>query len=104
MRISTKVLASAALALGFVFAFPQMPVISLDSGEAQAAVPISIGGFYDRLARYGDWVRRGRANAFVPNVRARWRPYTFDHWQYADRYGWLLSCDEPSDWAPHHYA
>ena len=76
MRISTKVLASAALALGFAFAFPHMPVISLDSGEAQAAVSISIGGFYDRLARYGDWVRRGRVYVFVPNVGPGWRPYT----------------------------
>ena len=103
MRISTKVLASAALALGFAFAFPHMPVISLDSGEAQAAVSISIGGFYDRLARYGDWVRRGRDYVFVPNVGPGWRPYTFGHWEYTDRFGWMWISDEPFGWATYHY-
>jgi hypothetical protein len=33
----------------------------LGSGEAQAAVDVSInlGTFYDQLSPYGDWVRRG---------------------------------------------
>jgi hypothetical protein len=103
--LKSKILGGAALAVGLSFALPQSTLISLGPDKAQAAVDISInvGTFYDRLAPYGDWMRRGNTYVFVPAVGPGWRPYTLGHWDYTDRFGWIWVSDEPFGWAAYHY-
>jgi hypothetical protein len=106
MTISKRIiLGGAALALGLTLSVPHSPIFSSGSSEAWAAVDVSInvGAFYDRLAAYGDWVRRGGVYVFVPAVDAEWRPYTLGHWEYTNRFGWLWVSDEPFGWATYHY-
>jgi hypothetical protein len=76
--------------------------------QAQADTSISvnfgIGSFYDRLEPYGNWVSYQDRYVFVPqHVRQGWRPYTFGHWSYTHRYGWLWMSSEPFGWATYHY-
>jgi hypothetical protein len=100
-----KILTGAAFAVVLTVGLPQTAPVSLDSGEAQAAVDVSIniGTFYDRMSPYGDWTRRGNTYVFVPAVGAGWRPYTQGHWEYTDSYGWIWISDEPFGWAAYHY-
>src|SRR5687768_696601 len=72
--------------------------------KADVDVEISIGGFYNDLAPYGEWAPYGGANVFIPSgIEAGWRPYTQGHWEYTHRYGWMWVSDEPFGWATYHY-
>src|SRR5438067_805683 len=98
-----RILGGTVLAIGLTAGLPSSSFISLGSGQAKADVSINVGAFYDRLSPYGDWIRRGNTYVFVPAVGPDWRPYTFGHWDYTDRYGWIWVSDEPFGWATYHY-
>src|SRR5438477_7691878 len=106
MKMSlVRALGGAVLAVGLASLCPSPPLFPFGSSAAQAAIDVSIGegAFYDRLAPYGDWLQRGNVYVFVPAVSADWRPYTFGHWEYTDRFGWIWISDEPFGWATYHY-
>ncbi len=62
------------------------------------------GAFYNRLARYGNWIWLQGQYVWVPsNVGPYWRPYTVGRWVFTDRYGWMWVSNEPFGWATYHY-
>lgn len=70
---------------------------------AQVSVSISIGGFYDELAPYGEWVDCSYGECWVPErVSADWQPYSNGEWVYTD-YGWTWVSYDPWGENPYHY-
>ena len=70
---------------------------------AQVQVNISIGGFYDELSPYGEWVGCDYGDCWVPaRVDRDWQPYSNGEWIYTD-YGWTWVSDDPWGEDPYHY-
>lgn len=70
---------------------------------AQVQVNVSIGGFYDELEPYGQWVDCSYGDCWVPeDVDADWQPYTNGEWIYTE-YGWTWLSDDPWGDNPYHY-
>jgi hypothetical protein len=98
-----SILAGTAIAALSLVAAPNLGVTGI-TAQAEAAVNVSIGIFYDQLGSYGDWVSYRDQYVFIPGrVDAGWRPYTRGHWIYTNRYGWTWASDEPFGWATYHY-
>jgi hypothetical protein len=82
-----------ALAMGF----------SAPPATAQVQVSISIGGFYDELDPYGQWVDCSYGDCWVPErVEAGWQPYSNGEWIYTE-YGWTWVSYDPWGDDPYHY-
>ena len=97
------ILAGTAIATFALTAAPQFSAPSFTT-QAEAAVNVSVGIFYDQLGSYGDWVNYNDQYVFIPaNVHGNWRPYTEGHWVYTRSYGWTWVSDEPFGWATYHY-
>jgi hypothetical protein len=97
------ILAGTAIATLALTAAPQLGAPGFTT-QAEAAVNVSVGIFYDRLGSYGDWVSYRDQYVFIPaNVHHNWRPYTEGHWVYTRSYGWTWVSDEPFGWATYHY-
>jgi hypothetical protein len=66
--------------------------------------PITVQGFYDELAPYGQWVNYGSYGyVWIPAAGADFVPYsTAGHWVYTD-YGWTWASDYRWGWATFHY-
>ena len=97
------ILAGTAIATFALTAAPHLGAPSFTT-QAEAAVNVSVGIFYDRLGSYGDWVSYNDQYVFIPTgVHGNWRPYTEGHWVYTRRYGWTWASDEPFGWATYHY-
>lgn len=78
-------------------AFPARPA------TAQVNVSVSIGGFYDELAPYGQWNDCNYGRCWTPHhVGAGWQPYTNGQWVYTE-YGWTWMSDDPWGGNPYHY-
>ncbi len=78
-------------------------VISAPQAWAQVSVGVSIGGFYDELSPYGEWVDCSYGGCWVPRgVGAGWQPYTNGQWIYT-RYGWTWVSNDPWGGDPYHY-
>ena len=66
-------------------------------------VNVSIGGFYDELAPYGQWVDCSYGQCWVPaRVEAGWQPYSNGQWIYT-QYGWTWVSNDPWGGNPYHY-
>lgn len=95
-NIMKKIL-TTALFLGVLAAFKAPPAI------AQIQVNISLGGFYDELSPYGEWVDCSYGDCWVPEqVDAGWQPYSNGEWIYTD-YGWTWVSYDPWGEDPYHY-
>jgi hypothetical protein len=71
--------------------------------QVDVAVNVSIGGFYDELAPYGQWIDCSYGHCWVPaRVAADWQPYTNGQWIYT-QYGWTWVSDDPWGGNPYHY-
>jgi hypothetical protein len=93
MRKLSIFLVLGALAL----AIPARPA------RAQVDVNVSIGGFHDELAPYGQWVGCEYGQCWVPaRVASNWQPYTNGQWVYTE-YGWTWVSDDPWGGNPYHY-
>lgn len=78
-------------------------VFSARPTTAQVNVSVTIGGFYDELAPYGQWVDCNYGQCWVPQrVAADWQPYTNGQWVYTE-YGWTWMSDDPWGGNPYHY-
>ena len=79
---------------------PEPPQVIVQEPPAE---PI-VGGFYDELSPYGQWVAVGSyGRCWRPaNVDPTWQPYTVGHWVYADC-GWTWMSDEPWGYSTYHY-
>ena len=78
-------------------------IIPAPEARAQVSVHVSIGGFYDELSPYGEWVDCTYGDCWVPRgVGAGWQPYTHGHWIYT-RYGWTWVSSDPWGGNPYHY-
>ena len=106
MTIKKLALGTAA-ASGILFALATIsasPVVSAAQAQTSVSVNFGIGGFYDRLSPYGNWVSYQDQYVFLPNhVDRGWRPYTLGHWAFTDRYGWMWVSNERFGWATYHY-
>ncbi|MEO6608508.1 MAG: DUF6600 domain-containing protein [Aestuariivirga sp.] len=106
MTIKKLALGTAA-ASGILFALATMsPIAIVSAAQAQTSVSVNfgIGGFYDRLSPYGNWVSYQDQYVFLPDhVDRGWRPYTLGHWAFTDRYGWMWVSNERFGWATYHY-
>jgi hypothetical protein len=92
-----KKILTTALFLGVLAAFKAQPA------AAQVHVSISIGGFYDQLSSYGEWVDCGYGDCWVPyDVDASWQPYSNGEWIYTE-YGWTWVSYDPWGEDPYHY-
>ena len=70
---------------------------------AQVAVNVTIGGFYDELAPYGQWVDCRYGQCWVPaRVASDWQPYSNGQWIYTE-YGWTWVSNDPWGGSPYHY-
>ena len=70
---------------------------------AQVSVSVSIGGFYDELSPYGEWIDCSYGGCWVPRgVSAGWQPYSNGEWIYT-RYGWTWVSNDPWGGNPYHY-
>ena len=71
--------------------------------QVDVGVNVSIGGFYDELSPYGQWVDCSYGHCWVPaRVAADWQPYTNGQWIYT-QYGWTWVSDDPWGGTPYHY-
>ena len=78
-------------------------VVGAPEVRAQGNVSGSIGGFYDELSPYGEWVECTYGECWVPRgVDAGWQPYTNGEWIYT-RYGWTWVSSDPWGGNPYHY-
>jgi hypothetical protein len=76
---------------------------SAPPATAQIQVSVSIGGFYDELSPYGEWVDCSYGDCWVPGrVDRDWQPYSNGEWIYTD-YGWTWVSDDPWGDDPYHY-
>ena len=79
-----------------------LPIGSTPAQAQQVRVSFSI--FFDRLARYGTWVRSARYHyVWCPDVESDWAPYTTGHWIHLADRGWYFASDDPYAWAVYHY-
>jgi hypothetical protein len=70
---------------------------------AQVQINVSIGGFYDELSPYGEWVDCSYGDCWVPDrVDRGWQPYSNGEWIYTD-YGWTWVSYDPWGEDPYHY-
>lgn len=71
--------------------------------QVDVDVNVSIGGFYDELAPYGQWVDCSYGQCWVPaRVAADWQPYSNGQWIYT-QYGWTWVSSDPWGGSPYHY-
>ena len=92
-----KKILTTALFLVVLAAFKAQPA------AAQVHVSISIGGFYDQLSPYGEWVDCSYGDCWIPyDVDARWQPYSNGEWIYTE-YGWTWVSYDPWGEDPYHY-
>jgi len=78
-------------------------VIPAQQASAQVSVSVSIGGFYDELSPYGQWVDCSYGECWIPRgVAAGWQPYSNGQWIYT-RYGWTWVSNDPWGGNPYHY-
>ena len=72
--------------------------------DTSVSVNFGVGGFYDRLEPYGNWVSYENQYVFLPHhIDHGWRPYTLGHWSFTQRYGWMWVSSERFGWATYHY-
>ena len=77
--------------------------LSASPATAQIQVSVSIGGFYDELSPYGEWVDCSYGDCWVPDrVERDWQPYSNGEWIYTD-YGWTWVSYDPWGEDPYHY-
>jgi hypothetical protein len=96
--MTMKRIAVAAIFLGAIGM-----VIPAQVARAQVSVNVSIGGFYDELSPYGEWVDCNYGDCWVPRgVAAGWQPYSNGQWIYT-RYGWTWVSNDPWGGNPYHY-
>jgi hypothetical protein len=77
--------------------------LTASRAQAQVDVNVSIGGFYDELAPYGQWVDCSYGQCWVPaRVAADWQPYSNGQWIYT-QYGWTWASNDPWGGNPYHY-
>jgi hypothetical protein len=92
-KISITAIFLGILAMGF----------SAPPATAQVQVNVSIGGFYDQLDPYGQWVDCSYGECWVPErVGADWQPYENGEWIYTE-YGWTWVSYDPWGDDPYHY-
>jgi hypothetical protein len=73
------------------------------AAQAQVSVDVTIGGFYDELSPYGQWVDCSYGQCWVPaRVAADWQPYSNGQWIYTE-YGWTWVSNDPWGGSPYHY-
>ncbi len=73
------------------------------AAQLSVSVNISIGGFYDELTPYGEWIDCRYGACWVPRgVGAGWQPYSNGEWIYT-RYGWTWVSSDPWGADPYHY-
>ena len=73
------------------------------ASQPQVGVNTTIGGFYDELAPYGQWVDCSYGQCWVPaRVAADWQPYSNGQWIYTE-YGWTWASNDPWGGNPYHY-
>ena len=78
-------------------------VIPAQQAPAQVSVSVSIGGFYDELSPYGEWIDCNYGGCWVPRgVGAGWQPYSNGEWIHT-RYGWTWVSNDPWGGNPYHY-
>ena len=78
-------------------------LVPAQQAAAQVNVSVSIGGFYDELSPYGEWVDCDYGDCWVPRgVGEGWQPYTNGEWIYT-RYGWTWVSGDPWGGDPYHY-
>jgi hypothetical protein len=78
-------------------------VAAQTAAQAQVAVNVTIGGFYDELAPYGRWVDCRYGQCWVPaRVASDWQPYSNGQWIYTE-YGWTWVSNDPWGSSPYHY-
>ncbi len=80
-------------------------VLAAPAARAQVDVDVnvSIGGFYDELAPYGQWVDCSYGQCWVPaRVAVGWQPYSNGQWIYT-QYGWTWVSSDPWGGSPYHY-
>jgi len=79
------------------------PVVPIAHAQVGVSVNVSIGGFYDELSPYGQWIDCSYGQCWVPaRVAADWQPYTNGQWIYT-QYGWTWVSDDPWGGTPYHY-
>ena len=73
------------------------------AAKAQVDVNVTIGGFYDELTPYGQWVDCSYGQCWVPSrVAADWQPYSNGQWIFTE-YGWTWVSNDPWGSSPYHY-
>ncbi len=78
-------------------------LVPAQRAQAQVSVSVTIGGFYDELSPYGDWVDCSYGECWAPRgVDAGWQPYSNGEWIYT-RYGWTWMSNDPWGGDPYHY-
>jgi len=91
------------IAMAIIFLGALGMVIPARQAPAQVSVSVSIGGFYDELSPYGDWIDCSYGGCWVPRgVSAGWQPYSNGEWIYT-RYGWTWVSNDPWGGNPYHY-
>lgn len=86
----------------FLLAALGMLVPSQQAG-AQVSISVQIGGFYDGLSPYGEWIDCSYGECWAPRgVDAGWQPYSNGEWIYT-RYGWTWVSNDPWGGDPYHY-
>jgi hypothetical protein len=92
-RFGLRVLFVAAALIG----------LAAQAAQAQVSVNVTIGGFYDELSPYGQWVDCSYGQCWVPGqVAAGWQPYSNGQWIYTE-YGWTWVSNDPWGGSPYHY-
>ena len=77
--------------------------ISSRQAQAEVNVTVSIGGFYDSLSPYGEWIDCSYGECWVPGgVPTGWQPYTNGEWIYT-RYGWTWVSSDRWGGDTYHY-
>jgi hypothetical protein len=77
--------------------------LAAQAARAQVDVNVTVGGFYDELTPYGQWVDCSYGQCWVPaHVDADWQPYSNGQWIYTE-YGWTWVSSDPWGGNPYHY-
>ncbi len=97
-RTTMKRIAAAIILLGALGT-----AISSRQAQAEVNVTVSIGGFYDSLSPYGEWIDCSYGECWVPGgVPTGWQPYTNGEWIYT-RYGWTWVSSDRWGGDTYHY-
>jgi Family of unknown function (DUF6600) len=77
--------------------------LATQGAQGQVAANVTIAGFYEELAPYGQWIDCRYGQCWVPaGVDADWQPYSNGQWIYTE-YGWTWVSNDPWGGSPYHY-